>query len=204
MDLKEAQPASDTATQIAQLASFTKVTYSLNCQRCGKVLHSEDAWLRLCVDCDVCAGRSWTALTAQEPEARDLTEDVRNKHYLLAVDAKGRMSVGYCYRYQTGELGWVFAKPIGAVTHWMQLPDAPSVPEAPESYSATSVSSPRDSSSPEIVIQSLCKAVRRAVESLQEIKLSADGMVCTPCDCAEKEVNNSLQDIASILEGKDA
>jgi hypothetical protein len=47
------------------------------------------------------------------------------KPYVLAVDNKGRMSVGYAYRVSTGELSWTFAKPIGTPTHWMPLPDPP-------------------------------------------------------------------------------
>lgn len=44
--------------------------------------------------------------------------------YVLAVDAKGRMSVGYAREHSTGFM-WVFAKPIGQPTHWMELPPLP-------------------------------------------------------------------------------
>ena len=44
--------------------------------------------------------------------------------YVLAVDAKGRMSVGYA-RQNTAGYTWTFAKPIGQVTHWMSLPAPP-------------------------------------------------------------------------------
>lgn len=47
--------------------------------------------------------------------------------YVLAVDGKGRMSVGYCIAgyYKDGGAHWVFAKAIGAPTHWMPLPEVP-------------------------------------------------------------------------------
>jgi hypothetical protein len=48
-----------------------------------------------------------------------------DKPYVLAVDTKGRMSVGYCWIASRGEVCWTFAKPIGEVTHWMPLPEAP-------------------------------------------------------------------------------
>lgn len=41
--------------------------------------------------------------------------------YVLAVDIKDRMSVGY--RIHDGR--WIFAKPIGEPTHWMPLPKPP-------------------------------------------------------------------------------
>lgn len=44
--------------------------------------------------------------------------------YVLACDAKGRMSVAYADKHSVGYV-WVMAKPIGAVTHWMPLPDPP-------------------------------------------------------------------------------
>lgn len=44
--------------------------------------------------------------------------------YVLLVDAKDRMSVGYARATSYGYT-WVFAKPIGQPTHWMPLPDAP-------------------------------------------------------------------------------
>lgn len=68
----------------------------------------------------------WINAATQPPPVKDIGEILRGtKPYVLAVDAKGRMSVGYPYKYSTGELGWVFAKPIGAVTHWMPLPEPP-------------------------------------------------------------------------------
>lgn len=44
--------------------------------------------------------------------------------YVLAVDARDRMSVGYARENSEGYT-WVFAKPIGEPTHWMPLPLAP-------------------------------------------------------------------------------
>lgn len=69
---------------------------------------------------------------------------------------------------------------------------APSDPEAPKYSSATSVSSPKDSLSPEIVIPSLCKAVRRQQEMLNEV-------LTEKCDR-----DDFAQEIASILEEKEA
>jgi len=46
--------------------------------------------------------------------------------YVLAVDSKNRMSVGYIDRlYSNGTPQWVFTKPIGKPTHWMHLPRPP-------------------------------------------------------------------------------
>lgn len=47
--------------------------------------------------------------------------------YVLAVDVKGRMSVGYATEHSGYQQGyrWTFAKPIGEPTHWMPLPDPP-------------------------------------------------------------------------------
>lgn len=47
--------------------------------------------------------------------------------YVLAVDAKGRMSVGYARENSEGYT-WTFAKPIGQPTHWMKLPEPPPFP----------------------------------------------------------------------------
>lgn len=44
--------------------------------------------------------------------------------YVLACDAKGRMSVGYAAEHSSGHI-WTFAKPIGEPTHWQPLPDRP-------------------------------------------------------------------------------
>ncbi len=69
----------------------------------------------------------WRNIETDPPVLTELTVAIRGKPYVLAVDAKGRMSVGYPYRHSTGEVGWVFAKPIGEPTHWMPLPEAPSM-----------------------------------------------------------------------------
>lgn len=47
--------------------------------------------------------------------------------YVLAVDVKGRMSVGYASEHSGERNGyrWTFAKPIGEPTHWMPLPEPP-------------------------------------------------------------------------------
>lgn len=44
----------------------------------------------------------------------------RAKPYVLAVDVKGRTSVGYAVKNATG-YDWTFAKPIGEPTHWMHI-----------------------------------------------------------------------------------
>lgn len=51
----------------------------------------------------------------------------RDKPYVLVVDAKGRMSVGYAMAHAGEKFGyrWIFAKPIGIPTHWMPLPEPP-------------------------------------------------------------------------------
>jgi hypothetical protein len=48
----------------------------------------------------------------------------REKPYVLVVDARDRMSVGYAREASYG-FTWVFAKPIGEPTHWTPLPVAP-------------------------------------------------------------------------------
>lgn len=45
--------------------------------------------------------------------------------YVLAVDDKNRMSVGYAYRLSGGEIHWIFAKPIGHPVAWIHLPQPP-------------------------------------------------------------------------------
>jgi hypothetical protein len=65
----------------------------------------------------------WRSVGASEPPIRSQENP---KPYVLAVDAKRRMSVGYVFdKYSEGGLWWVFAKPIGTPTHWMPLPDPP-------------------------------------------------------------------------------
>lgn len=49
----------------------------------------------------------------------------KNAPYVLAIDEKDRMSVGYAMQYGDGRLMWTFAKPISEPTHWMPLPAAP-------------------------------------------------------------------------------
>ena len=48
--------------------------------------------------------------------------------YVLAVDVKGRMSVGYARENSEGYT-WVFAKPIGEPTHFQPLPEPPKAEE---------------------------------------------------------------------------
>ena len=68
----------------------------------------------------------WRDITSTPPPATEWKP--ANREYLLVVDAKGRMSIAYCYNSSTGEIGWTMAKPIGAVTHWMPLPPPPMKP----------------------------------------------------------------------------
>lgn len=51
------------------------------------------------------------------------------KPYVLAVDVKGRMSVGYAMEHSGERDGyrWTFAKPIGEPIRWMRLPPAPKI-----------------------------------------------------------------------------
>ena len=71
----------------------------------------------------VLAFPDWIAVRVVRPPL----SDHRDKLYLLAVDAKGRMSIGYAYAHSTADFGfmWTFAKPIGNPTHWMHLPTPP-------------------------------------------------------------------------------
>ena len=54
-----------------------------------------------------------------------ISPNYREKRYVLAVDEKNRMSVGYCMCQPSGYLHWTFSKPIGRPTHWMPLPEVP-------------------------------------------------------------------------------
>ena len=69
----------------------------------------------------------WVSVKERLPEKVAATYgDLRDKsRYVLAVDAKGRMSIGYALRYASGDVHWIFAKQIGEVTHWMPLPAEP-------------------------------------------------------------------------------
>jgi len=50
----------------------------------------------------------------------------REKLYILAVDSKGRMSIGYLLKYSDEKIiQFASAKPIGRPTHWMHLPEPP-------------------------------------------------------------------------------
>ena len=64
----------------------------------------------------------WISVKDKLPKA---TTNYKNKLYVLLVDAKGRMSVGYRLHYDSGETMFITAKPIGEVTHWMPLPEPP-------------------------------------------------------------------------------
>jgi hypothetical protein len=68
---------------------------------------------------------AWISVSKQMPEAVTTYLGFQEKPYVLAVDAKNRMSIGYVVRYQDGRHRWTFAKPIGEVTHWQPLPKGP-------------------------------------------------------------------------------
>ena len=71
-------------------------------------------------------GLAWVPVSVTPP----LCETGRfqnDKPYVLAIDTKNRMSVGYCWKASKGEICWTFAKAIGEVTHWMPLPPPPSM-----------------------------------------------------------------------------
>lgn len=69
----------------------------------------------------------WRDVKSEKPPLRAFVSGhgYSDKPYVLAVDAKGRMSVGYAMLYSSGHLQWTFAKPIGEPTHWMHLPPPP-------------------------------------------------------------------------------
>jgi hypothetical protein len=72
----------------------------------------------------------WQAVEANKPPIQTFTpgRGWTEKHYILAIDAKRRMSVGYAVHNSSPPgYTWVFAKPIGAPTHWTELPDPPEV-----------------------------------------------------------------------------
>lgn len=58
-------------------------------------------------------------------ESAPLPSKDEYKPYVLAVDAKKRMAVGYFIKYAAGELGFTSAKAIAAPVKWMPLPTAP-------------------------------------------------------------------------------
>ena len=64
----------------------------------------------------------WNELPDSPPP---ITDVYRPKLYVLAIDGKDRMSVGFCMRQYSGYLHWTFAKPIGNPTHWAYLPQPP-------------------------------------------------------------------------------
>jgi hypothetical protein len=64
----------------------------------------------------------WVSVEDRKPPINSVNKP---QPYVLAIDAKDRMSVGYARLYSTGELWWTFAKPIGEPTHWMPLPNPP-------------------------------------------------------------------------------
>lgn len=72
----------------------------------------------------------WFPVTTLPPLAT-IGGDLKDKPYVLAVDQKGRMSIGYLIKYSSDNLRWTFAKPIGDPTHWMPLP-APPNPHEPK------------------------------------------------------------------------
>lgn len=64
---------------------------------------------------------SWNDADVTAPPIGSLRGE---KPYVLAVDSRGRMSIGYAQTHSCGHV-WVFAKPIGSPTHWMHLPPMP-------------------------------------------------------------------------------
>lgn len=58
-------------------------------------------------------------------ESAPILKTYKDKPYVLAVDAKERMAVGYFHEYSTGERGFTSAKPISNPVKWMPLPTAP-------------------------------------------------------------------------------
>lgn len=73
--------------------------------------------------------QQWRSIESAPPTRKFISGQgwvPKDKPYVLAVDVKGRMSVGYTHQASTGETCWTFAKPIGRPTHWMPLPEPPS------------------------------------------------------------------------------
>jgi hypothetical protein len=72
----------------------------------------------------------WQPVEANKPPIQIFTpgQGWSEKQYVLAVDAQGRMSIGYAVK-NSGPRGysWVFAKQIGPPTHFTFLPDPPEV-----------------------------------------------------------------------------
>ena len=70
---------------------------------------------------------AWRDVKSNEPPLQEWKsgQGWSEKQYVLAVDAKGRMSIAYAYRHSANTVIWTMAKPIGAVTHWMPLPEPP-------------------------------------------------------------------------------
>ena len=71
----------------------------------------------------------WNDVNTVTPPLRDWVSGrgFSEKHYVLAVDSKGRMSIGFATSYDKTHWRWTFAKPIGEPTHWRQLPNPPKV-----------------------------------------------------------------------------
>lgn len=84
----------------------------------------DDCYRKCLANAGVGERSEWRSLKMTEPPVA-ITFNDKPKPYVLAIDSKDRMSVGWAYRYSTGKLGWTFAKPIGQPTHWMPLPTPP-------------------------------------------------------------------------------
>ncbi len=69
----------------------------------------------------------WNDVKAVAPPLRVFVsgQGWSEKQYVLAVDAKDRMSIGFATGNSVGPFCWTFAKPIGEPTHWRQLPQPP-------------------------------------------------------------------------------
>lgn len=83
------------------------------------------------VRCDDWLG-GWNDVKTITPPLRDWVSGRgwSDKEYVLAVDAKGRMSIGFATTHSSVPFIWTFAKPIGEPTHWRQLPKPPNDPSS--------------------------------------------------------------------------
>lgn len=118
IEISEAADSGKTDAEIAASATFYEALAYTNV----KLLEQERDELKARV-AELEKRQTWRDITKEGPPSGSFDDEVRN--YCLAIDAKGRASVGYATKYSTGEIFWRFAKPIGEVTHWMPLPEAP-------------------------------------------------------------------------------
>lgn len=121
MNNPEPQSQDNVSTQIDLQVSSTKVSYSLNCNRCGRVFHSEDAWKQ---ECDSC----WRPIETAPVNVSVLAFIPSAKHYGPGIYRALLVDMGTGKRWMVSELHMGRdCGPHQQPTHWMPLPPAPSV-----------------------------------------------------------------------------